>query len=125
MTRPRVLIVEDEALLAMTLEDCLVEWGFEVVGPAMTLADASELATSASFDMAILDVNIGGEASFGVAALIAKRGIPFIFATGYGTAAQDEAGPGVTVVHKPYRANDLREAVTNALARRPEGPHPT
>lgn len=125
MTRPRVLVVEDEALLAMTLEDWLVEWGFEVVGPAMTLAEASELATGASFDVAILDVNIGGEVSYGVAALIEERGIPFIFATGYGSPSAEEGRSGATVVHKPYRVAELRDAVDAALCRRLEGGNPS
>ncbi len=119
MTATRVLVVEDEALLAMTLEDWLVEWGFEVVGPAMTLAAASEMAASASFDIAILDVNIGGEVSYDVAALIGKRGIPFIFATGYGSPSQQDGRPSVTVVHKPYRPAELRDAIAAALGRRP------
>lgn len=119
MTATRVLVVEDEALLAMTLEDWLVDWGFEVVGPAMTLAAASEMAASAAFDVAILDVNIGGKVSYDVAALIAQRGIPFIFATGYGSPAQQDGRPPVTVVHKPFKPAQLREAIDAALCRRP------
>lgn len=115
MRGARVLVVEDEALLAMTLEDWLREWGFDVVGPAMTLAAARELAGSAAIDVAILDVNLVGEASYPVAELLAGRGIPYLFATGYGSAAEERAGPGIQVLHKPYRGEELRGAVTALL----------
>jgi DNA-binding response OmpR family regulator len=117
MTPPKVLVVEDEALLAMTLQDWLEDWGFEVVGPAMTLAAATELASSDAIDVAILDVNVGGLTSYGVAELLAQRGIPYLFATGYGAAAQDVAGPEVAVLHKPYRDCELRAAMDAALRR--------
>ncbi|HVF37420.1 MAG TPA: response regulator [Sphingomicrobium sp.] len=117
MTRPKVLVVEDEALLAMTLEDWLEEWDFEVVGPAMNLKTAAELAAGAAIDAAILDVNIGGTPSFEIAKLLEGRGIPYLFATGYGVAAERGAGAGVRVVQKPYQSDELREAVAVLLAR--------
>jgi DNA-binding response OmpR family regulator len=111
MTRTKVLVVEDEALLAMTIEDWLKEWGFEVVGPVMTLASAKELAEGATFDLAILDINLGGEPSYPVADLLTKRGIPYILATGYGSAAQQSERSEVQILHKPYRDEELREIV--------------
>lgn len=115
MSTAKVLVVEDEALLALTLEDWLRDWGFDVVGPAMTLTAARELAGSAAIDAAILDVNLVGESSYPVAELLARRGIPYAFATGYGQAAEEAAGPTIQVLHKPYRGEELRAVVTSLL----------
>src|SRR3982074_3873089 len=80
----RVLVVEDEAMVTMLLREMLKDIGCEVVGSASRLNDAIEKATSLSFDLAILDVNLNGERTFQVADLLAARGVGFVFATGYG-----------------------------------------
>ena len=80
----RVLLVEDENLVALLLEDMLAELGHTVVGPVARLDKALETAQREAFDVAILDVNINGEDSYPIAEALAARGIPFVFSTGYG-----------------------------------------
>src|SRR5260221_5964824 len=79
----RVFVVEDEALIALMLEDLLAAFGCGVVGPLARLAAAQRAAQSRDFDCAILDVNINGEPVYPVAEILSERGIPFIFVTGY------------------------------------------
>src|SRR5690349_14851567 len=80
-----VLVVEDESLVLFNLEDILTELGCIIVGPAMRLAQARQLAqTATDIDLAILDVNLGGEHVFSVAEELKARGVRMIFATGYG-----------------------------------------
>src|SRR4028118_1708306 len=83
--RCRVLVVEDEAMIAMLVEDMVLDFGSEVVGPVANLNDAISLARSAELDAAILDINVGGSVIFPVADILNERGIPLIFATGYGS----------------------------------------
>jgi len=111
----RVLVLEDEAILAFALEDMLVELGCEVVGPAMRLGDALSLAENERLDAAVLDVNIGGDRSYGVAEELERRGIPFLFATGYGLEGVELKRPGVRVLSKPYRQRELETELTRLL----------
>jgi CheY-like chemotaxis protein len=83
----RVLIVEDEALVAFMLEDFLVEFGCIPVGPCNTLAKALEAVGAETFDLAVLDVNLNGEKVYPVAYALAERHIPFLFVSGYGENA--------------------------------------
>ena len=78
----RVLVIEDEALIAMLLEDQLAELGCEIAGVAARFDDALEKATALAFDVAILDVNLSGKESFPIAEALRARGMPFVFATG-------------------------------------------
>src|ERR1041384_7652891 len=94
----RILVVEDEVLLAMNIEDMLLESGYEVAGIASRLTPALALAREGLFDAAMLDVNLAGEPSFPVADLLAERGIPFLFATGYGLQGLDERYHGRPVL---------------------------
>ena len=80
----RVLIVEDEVLLALHLEDLLISLGHEVAGHATRIEMAIEFAYKSDIDFAILDINVAGTKSFPVADILRRRGVPFIFATGYG-----------------------------------------
>lgn len=109
----RVLVVEDEPILAMALEDILAELGCEVVGPASRIQPALRLAREASLDAAILDINIQGEHSHAVADLLLARAVPVLFATGYGAASAD-GYEDVPVLPKPYRAHQL-EALLERL----------
>jgi CheY-like chemotaxis protein len=113
--RLRILIVEDEMLVAMNIEDMLLDLGHEVAGLASRLAPALALARDALFDVAMLDVNLAGETSFPVADLLIERGIPFLFATGYGPKGIEERYRSHPVLQKPFRSPDLREAL-EALA---------
>jgi DNA-binding response OmpR family regulator len=85
-TRLRVLLVEDEALVAMLIEDVLSEAGYQLVGAAPSLSAARAALERHGADMAILDVNLGGEPIFPFARALAEREIPFLFVTGYGEA---------------------------------------
>ncbi|HZG09783.1 MAG TPA: response regulator [Allosphingosinicella sp.] len=109
--RLRVLIVEDEMLVAMNIEDMLLELGHEMAGLASRLAPGLALAGESEADAAILDVNLAGEQSFPIADLLAERGIPFLFATGYGVAGIAERFRGRTVLQKPFRLADLGAAL--------------
>lgn len=111
----RILLVEDEMLVAMNMEDMLLELGHELAGLASRLGPALELAREAAFDAAILDVNLAGERSFPIAELLAGRGIPFLFATGYGRQGVDAAWRDRPVLQKPFREAELAAAI-EALA---------
>lgn len=106
-TRKRVLVVEDEMMVAMLIEDMLTDLGFEVVGPAMRLESALKLADVEPIDGAVLDVNLGSEKSFPVAQLLRNRGIPFVFATGYGKIGVSDTFPDAVVLAKPFQTHDL------------------
>src|SRR6266852_4872985 len=80
----RVFIVEDEYLIRMLLEDMLVDLGYEVAAAVGTIAEATEAANTGNFDVAILDVNVDGKEIYPVADVLAQRGIPFVFVSGYG-----------------------------------------
>jgi len=108
----RVLIVEDEALIASFLEDALTDLGCEVIGPASTMKDALRLAREAVIDGAGLDINIAGEKVYAVADILAERGLPFVFMTGYGKAGLRESDRGRPVLQKPYNLERLVEIMT-------------
>lgn len=103
----RVLVVEDEPLIALALEDVLEDLGCEVVGPAHTLDEAAGLGRAAPLDGAILDVNLGRDKVFPVADILSKRSIPFVFTTGYGDAGLRPCDRGRPVLQKPYKAEHL------------------
>ena len=109
--RLRILVVEDEMLVAMNIEDMLLDLGHEVAGLASRLEPALSLAREADFDLAMLDVNLAGEPSFPVAEILVERGIPFLFATGYGAGGIAEAHRDRPVLEKPFRAQDLGAAL--------------
>jgi CheY-like chemotaxis protein len=113
--RLRVLVVEDEMLVAMNIEDMLLDLGHEVAGLASRLAPGLALAADAEIDAAVLDVNLAGERSFAIADLLAGRGIPFLFATGYGLGGIEERYRSRVVLQKPFRLNDLAVALEAAV----------
>ncbi|KYF58938.1 response regulator [Sorangium cellulosum] len=108
----RVLIVEDEPMIASSLEDALTDLGCVVIGPALNMRDAIRLAREAEIDGATLDVNIAGEKVYAVADILMERGIPFVFTTGYGKAGLRESDLGRPVLQKPYNLNRFVEIVT-------------
>jgi CheY-like chemotaxis protein len=113
--RLRILIVEDEMLVAMNIEDMLLDLGHEVAGLAGRLEAALALAEEGGFDLAMLDVNLAGAQSFPVADLLEERGIPFLFATGYGLSGIVDRHRGRPVLQKPFRSADLAEAIRAAV----------
>ena len=113
----RLLVVEDEALVAMLIEDALLDLGCEVVGPAGTVRAALRFAAAArgELDGALLDVNLGGEKVYPVADVLAKAGVPFLFVSGYGAAGLDAAHSGATVVKKPFAREDLARGIEQGI----------
>jgi CheY-like chemotaxis protein len=107
----RVLLVEDEAIIAIMLEDMLVDLGCEVVGPVASFAEAIQLARSEVLAGAFLDVHLGGESIYPVADLLAARDIPFVFVSGYGRAGIEARYSGAIVLSKPILDADLERAV--------------
>ena len=109
-----VLILEDEPIVAFALEDMLLELCVKDVRLAPTIAEAMRLLDAYTPDFAVLDVNIRGERSYGVAAELRKREVPFVFATGYGDAEHPAALKNVPTLTKPYSHDDIRSALTAA-----------
>jgi CheY-like chemotaxis protein len=104
----RVLVVEDEAMVAILIEDLLADLGCVVVGSASTAAEAMTLAAAGQFDAALLDVNLGeGETSFAVAEALRRAGLPFAFLTGYGPAGVRPDLRDVPVLAKPVDVAEL------------------
>lgn len=111
----RILVVEDEAMVAMLIEDMLTELGCAVVGPAMRLDHALQLAKTEAVDAAILDINLGGTRSDPVAEILERRLVPMLFVTGYGQAGRP--GRNDRVLQKPYRQAELCDALRALLVR--------
>ncbi len=115
----KVLVVEDEALVALNLESMLEEMGYAVIGPALRFEAALKLAGGAEdADIAVLDVNVGGKKVFPVAELLAAKGVPVVFATGYGRDGLAEAWVDYPVIQKPYTMDNLRQAMDEAMQSR-------
>ena len=115
-TKPRILIVEDEPFIALTLEDMLDELGFALVGTVSQVGEALEMAGREQVDCALLDVNLGSEKIDPVADLLAQRGCPFIFTTGYGRSGIPSAHAERPVLQKPFRMDDLSSVLNETLA---------
>lgn len=111
----RVLIVEDEFLVAALLEDTLCAFGCHVLGPASTVEEGLEFIRTERIQAAVLDVNIDGEPVFPVADALAAKGVPFIFATGYGRAGVAARHGERNILEKPYEARSLRRALESAV----------
>lgn len=103
----RVLIVEDEALIAIGLEDSLVALGYEVAGMATRLDDALALARDVTLDFAVLDIRIVDGRSFPVAHVLRERGVPFVFATGFGPEGLPDEYKDALILRKPYDVAEL------------------
>lgn len=114
----KVLIVEDEGLVALMIEDMLQDLGCEVVASVAGLKEACSLAATAELDLAVLDMNLRGERSFPVAEILREREVPFMFSTGYGTDGLPAEFSGSLVLSKPFSAKALQETLLYALARR-------
>jgi CheY-like chemotaxis protein len=110
----RVLIVEDEFFIGATVREMLEELGAVVIGPAVTVSEALELAATEDIDVALLDVNLYGHSSVVVAAKLDARQIPFVFATGYDNRA-DKEWAGRCFLGKPYTQEKLAAQLCCAL----------
>jgi CheY-like chemotaxis protein len=114
----RVLVIEDEWAIRMMIEDTLADLGCAVVGTAVRVDEALAKASSAGIDLAVVDVNLDGRSSYEVADALNARGIPFVFATGYGSAGLRAGYPEVPVIQKPFEPRELERALMKALERR-------
>jgi PAS domain S-box-containing protein len=106
--RPRVLLVEDEALVAMMIQECLGDFGYQVVGPIATATEAAARAKDGNFEAAVLDINLGDGAVYPIADMLAARGIPFVFVTGYDAESVDPRFRNVPVLQKPIERDVLQ-----------------
>jgi PAS domain S-box-containing protein len=109
----RMLIAEDEALVAIMMEDIALEFGWSVVGPFARTADALAAAKAEPVDAAILDVSLNGELVYPVADVLAGRGVPFVFTTGYGAESIDRRFAHIPVLQKPIDWQALKQAFSN------------
>ncbi len=110
----RILLVEDEGMIAMLVEDMLEDLGHELVKVANRLEEAIAAARNESVDLAILDLNLGGVLTYPAADVLVERGIPFIFATGYGSGGLKEAYSGWPTLQKPFDTEALGQAIQRA-----------
>ncbi len=115
LTGKRILVVEDEAIVAMLIEDILADHGAAVVGPAARIERAMELAEGEAIDAAVLDVNLAGATTAPVAERLRARGIPFAFATGYGASGLPAGFEGSPLLQKPFQERDLTETLVRTL----------
>jgi len=115
----RVLLVEDEILVAMMMKDILTELGFSVIGPFSRLSEAMVAAVHEDINAGIIDVNLGGEFVYPVADVLAARKIPFVFITGYGVESIDSRFEYVPIVKKPVQRQVLQKIFVPADAAEP------
>ena len=111
----RIFLVEDESLIMMLLEDIMADLECEVVQTALTLREALDVASTVDAQVAILDINLAGDPIFPVAERLAVRGIPLIFASGYGSTTLPEIWKDRTTLSKPFSATQVEAALRSVL----------
>jgi DNA-binding response OmpR family regulator len=111
--QPRVLLVEDEALVALMIQETLAEFGFDVLGPVATVSEALAAARDQCIDAAVLDINLGDDLVYTVAEILARRGVPFVFVTGYDSDSVDARFSGIPVLQKPIERESLQRIFAN------------
>lgn len=109
--KQRILIVEDEAMLALVLEQDLADAGYQTIGPFTDVQTASRAACEEQFDKAVLDINLRGEMSYPVAQSLWERNIPFLFLSGYGAESMPEHFRGLPRLSKPYESRQLLQLI--------------
>ncbi len=114
VTGNRVLVVEDEILVAMMMRDILTELEFDVIGPFSRVSEAMVAAVHDEFDAGIIDVNLGGEFVYPVADVLMARKIPFVFITGYGVESIDGRFGHVPIIKKPIQRQLLQNIFVTA-----------
>lgn len=115
LTGRRVLVVEDESLVAMLLETILEDMGCTAVGPAGNVDDGLTMATDEPLDAALLDVNVAGRQVFPIAEALKARGVPFVFSTGYGEGGLPDEWRGQATIQKPFTEAAVRDALMKAM----------
>ncbi|WP_426527206.1 response regulator [Bradyrhizobium sp. McL0615] len=115
MKNAACFLVEDEALLRMMTAEMLEELGHRVVAEAGTITAAEPLARNAEFDLALLDINVGGTDIAPIAQIVADRGLPFIFVSGYGSEGRPEPFRDRPALRKPFLMESLAEIIEKVL----------
>ncbi len=118
----RILVVEDEFLLAIDIESAIRQAGGEVVGPVVSLEEAVATAEREQLNAAVLDLNLRGEMSYPVAEVLKSRHIPFLFATGYTENRLPQSLQCRPCLRKPFTWGALTSALERLLAQTPESP---
>jgi len=113
--KPRVLLVEDEALVAMMIQDTLAEFGFQVIGPLSTASEALAAARESHFDAAVLDINLGDGLVYTVAEILGVRGVPFVFVTGYDVDSIDPRFSNIPILQKPIERDMLQKIFMSSI----------
>ncbi len=111
----RVLVVEDEAAIALLFEDMLLDFGCEVVGCVARLAKALDVVATTPIDFAIIDLNLAGEQAHPLAEELQRRGISFLISTGYGAGALGAQFETAAILPKPFIQSDLKAGILTAL----------
>jgi len=114
MAAQRLLVVEDELLVALDIESILSDAGMVVIGPASSAGEALELIAGSPPDAALLDANLSGEPITAVLQALSERSIPFAYVTGYGRESLPPAYPA-PIVTKPFDADQLLAAARRLL----------
>ncbi len=107
--KPRVLLVEDEALVAMMIQESLADFGYQVVGPICTASEAMAKAKDGHFEAAVLDINLGDGAVYPIADILAARGVPFVFVTGYDASSVEARFHDIPILQKPIEREMLKK----------------
>lgn len=110
-TGMKVLIVEDEALVAIDLAMRVEDLGQEVVGPVSSLESGLAAAEEEALDFALIDINLRGKQSTPIARRLQSRGVPFVFVTGYDSPKIESHFPGKEIIAKPISAGDLKRVL--------------
>jgi two-component sensor histidine kinase/CheY-like chemotaxis protein len=117
--RPRILVIEDSIFVIMTLEGMCEDLGWDMIGPATRVDEGLRMARDEAFDVALIDVNLDGEMSWGIAALLAARGIPFAFGTGYDiTSILPPEFADTPIFSKPFRMAEVERRMRQLLAQK-------
>jgi DNA-binding NtrC family response regulator len=111
----RVLMVEDEMIVAWLLEDMLTDLGCAVVGPAARVNQALTMIETEAIDVAVLDVNLNGEMSYPIADALAARGVPFVFVTGYDKDRILDVYRRCPILQKPFHRSELSDTLAKLL----------
>ncbi len=119
MTGQRVLVIEDEFLVALDIKSALSRAGFRVVGPAMTIAEAMNHIAQAGLNAAVVDANLNGHRIGSVASALSDRGIPFVVVSGYGRENLPPEAAGALLIEKPFDRRRLVEAVQSLCSGSP------
>lgn len=113
--RKRIFVIEDDPLMAMLLDDVLDVFGYEVAAMSAFMEDALSMLETQQFDAAILDINIHGFMCYEIAEQLQKKGIPFLFSTGYHPTTLPKEYQDCPTLQKPYDINQLKVQLDKIL----------